>query len=678
MKAPLSLVPLLPVTVAFSGGIILSYTGLPIWCAGLWIIASVAIALGRRRYYACIVAAIALGQINMWIQSPSEKAVDSLIGEKFITADITAVKETETSQILKIRIILAGNDSLQMKRIAGIHSQIVIPAFSPSVAPGDRIFLKAKMSYPDSVEYFPDQLTYRKILHQQGILISGIAIPEDVYKVEESPAIMAIFPRIKTGVKNALLKSKLNGETKEFLITAITGDSSILDSDTRKTFAKAGTAHILALSGLHVGIIMAFCSLLLLPLIIYPTQRKTRIILIIISLWIFALITGLSPSATRAVIMASCLLTATLLQKRHSSFNALCLAALLILLFDPAALFSISFQLSFAAVAGILLYGNKLNPVSQRNRSVYTAVGFLTMSAGAMIATGIISAFYFHTFPVYFLIANILISPFLAPLIGSGIIIIFLSSTGASSQFLCTIADTLYSCVKGVSETIASLPGTNINHVTINGVTLIVWVCGLILFTLWLYRRRKAAGIGALICGTAFIALLFVTENPKAYGVYIIPQTYRTDIAVCSPSRIDIITTAMHREKVKVIEVNSRAFSEYMLKRNIDSLEIIDKEFSNACVIYNYPILTAGNKRILIANADMNLPSGATFDYILVCRGYKKSISELTAKYGYERILLSGDLHPRRLSNYVAECKKYGIRYSLIENNPLSNLLKAD
>ncbi|MBD5173495.1 MAG: ComEC/Rec2 family competence protein [Bacteroidales bacterium] len=675
MKAPLSLAPLLPVTIAFSGGIILTFAGVPLWCAGVWIIASIILAMQRLRYYATVVAAVALGQINLWIQSPSEASVKYLEGETFLSADVESVRETETSQILRVKIIRAGKDSSEMNRVADVRSQIVIPAFTPAVYPGERITLKAKMSFPDAVEYFPDQLTYHKILKRQGILISGIAIPEDIFKIEDSPAVLAVFPRIKTKVKNALLKSSLDGETKEFLVTAITGDSSILDNDTRKTFAKAGTAHILALSGLHVGIIMVFCSLLFMPLILYPSLRKARILLIITALWLFAFTTGLSASATRAVIMASCLLLAGLLQKRHSSFNALCLAALIILLFDPRALFNISFQLSFAAVAGILLFGNKLNPVSPRNREAYATMGFFTMSAGAMIATGVISGFYFHTFPLYFIIANVLTIPFLAPLIGSGVIIIILSLTGISSHYICKIADFLYGWMRGVSDTIANLPGASLNHLTISTVSLLIWFAAITFFALWLYSRRRVLIYSALICTFSFIVLVFTTSTDAPNGVYLIPQTYRTDIAVCSPTRIDIITTALHREKERVKESNLRSFSEYMLNRNIDSLAVSGTEFANDCVIYNHPILTVGSKRILIANTDITLPQGAVFDYILVCRGYKKSISELTKMYAPNLIILSGDLHPKRLSNYEKECRSLGVNYTLLKNNPLNNLL---
>ena len=229
--------------------------------------------------------------------------------------------------------------------------------------------------------------------------------------------------------------------------------------------------------------------------------------------------------------------------------------------------------------------------------------------------------------------------------------------------------------MRGVSDTIANLPGASINHLTISTVSLLVWFAAITFFALWLYSRRRVLIYSALICTFSFIVLVFTTSTDAPNGVYLIPQTYRTDIAVCSPTRIDIITTALHREKERVKESNLRSFSEYMLNRNIDSLAVSGTEFANDCVIYNHPILTVGSKRILIANTDITLPQGAVFDYILVCRGYKKSISELTKMYAPNLIILSGDLHPKRLSNYEKECCNLGVNYTLLKNNPLNNLL---
>ncbi len=678
MKAPLSLIPLLPVTLAFVAGIIFSYLGAPIWCTGVWVIAGITLALLRYRYYAALAIAVALGQTDMWIQQPNESIIQYLSGERYIEADVLAVRESETSRTLRVKIISAGKDSTDMSRIPNVLSHIVIPAFLPSISSGDRIMLMANMSKPDSIQYFPEQLTYKRILDRQGIAISGLAIPENIYSIHKSPSIYLKFVRLRNKIQNLILRSSLDSHTKEFLVTAITGDDSILDEETRKSFATAGTAHILALSGLHVAIIAALCSFILLPLIFVQYLRKWRAIVIILLLWIFAVMTGLSPSVTRAVIIASSLLLASLLQRRHSSFNALCLAALAILLFDPRALFNISFQLSFAAVCGILLFGKRLNPANQRNRSQYITIGFITMSIGAMLATGIISSYYFHSLPIYFLASNVLIAPVLTPLIGGGLLLIILEATTIPSEWLCNILNTLYSWITGVCDIIASLPGAEIKHIPVSGIAMIIWFITILMLAMWIYRRNKFYAVATCTSFLSFIILIFFPIKPEPYGVYIIPGTYRTDIAVCTPERVNIITTAGRHEHEKVKESSLRAFSDYMASRNIDSLSVTADNFSNSIVKYTHPILSTHNSHILIVDSTPLLKPGNKFDYILVCRGYRGTISELINLYSANFVILSGDLHPKRHANYENECKAHNIKYTSLKDSPFKNLLSSD
>lgn len=632
----------------------------------------------RYRYYAALALAITLGQTDMWIQQPDESVIISICGEKSIEADVLSVRETETSRTLKVKVISTGKDLTDMSRIPSVDAHIVIPAFLPSISPGDRIMVMANMSKPDSIQYFPEQLTYKKILDRQGIAVSGIAVPDNIYWVEKSPSLFSKFIRLKTNIQKLILRSDLDSGTKEFLVTAITGDSSILDENTREIFATAGTAHILALSGLHVAIIAAFCSCLLFPLILIPYIRKWRYLVILILLWIFAVITGLSPSVTRATIIASSLLLATLLQRKHSSFNALCLAALVILLFEPSALFTISFQLSFAAVCGILVFGKSLNPINQRNRSQYITIGFITMSIGAMLATGIITGHYFHSLPVYFLVSNVLIAPILTPLIGGGILLIILDAVTIPSGWLCSTLNTLYSWVTGVCDTIASLPGAEISHINISGIAMAIWFITVGVLALWLYKRKAFYCLATGIMLLSFIAIIIIPKKQETFGAYIIPETYRTDIAVCTPDKVEIITTAGSREHEKVKESSLRRFSDYMMSRNIDSLSIAGENFTNTVAKYTYPLLTTGKKHILIADSKPTLKPGVKLDYILVCRGYRGTISELMESYNAKLVILSGDLHPKRHSNYEKECKLHDIKYVSLKDSPFRNLLSDD
>ena len=138
------------------------------------------------------------------------------------------------------------------------------------------------------------------------------------------------------------------------------GDKSYMPDETRQIFSNAGIAHILALSGLHVGIIIVLISSILFPLGFF-IPRKIIYLITIVFLWIFAFITGMSASVVRASIMATFYLSAKILERQNDSINALLGAITLILIVNPSALYDVGLQLSALTVTSIILFSEKLN-----------------------------------------------------------------------------------------------------------------------------------------------------------------------------------------------------------------------------------------------------------------------------------------------------------------------------
>ena len=193
------------------------------------------------------------------------------------------------------------------------------------------------------------------------------------------------------------------------LLTALTlGDKELLPAETKATFARTGVSHLLALSGLHVGILY---TLLLLPTL--PLGRRHRwirslfLLLVLTALWGFALLTGLSASVVRSVTMYSLLTITLLLDTPDVSLNKLVAAALLLLIVRPYWLFDVGFQLSCTGVASILYLGPPLQALyTARTRWKKYLWSFFTVSTAAQVGTAPLVACYFGTFSPYFLVAN--------------------------------------------------------------------------------------------------------------------------------------------------------------------------------------------------------------------------------------------------------------------------------
>ena len=215
------------------------------------------------------------------------------------------------------------------------------------------------------------------------------------------------------------------------------GQRQTIDKTIYNNYVNSGTIHILAVSGLHVGIILWILNFLFKPLLYLKYGNYIRPIVLVTILWSFAVIAGLSPSVTRAVTMFSIISIAMHLKRPTNIYNTLVISAFVILLFKPAFLFEVGFQMSYLAVLGIVsvqpiiykLWKPKFL-VTDKLWQIFT----VTLAAQAGVVP--ISLFYFHQFPGLFFISNVVVIPFLGLILGFGLLIIALALMTALPNFM--------------------------------------------------------------------------------------------------------------------------------------------------------------------------------------------------------------------------------------------------
>lgn len=207
------------------------------------------------------------------------------------------------------------------------------------------------------------------------------------------------------------------------------GDKSALTKELRETYSKTGASHILALSGLHLGIIY----LLLFRLTLGRRRFWLSQVAIILSIWAFAFLTGLSTSVVRSATMISIYALFSVGGRHRSPVNILCFTAIVMLLVNPASLFDIGFQLSFSAVLAILL----LMPLFESffpehyfegrplQHYIYNMVG---LSVAAQVGVAPLIAFYFGRFSTYFLLTNFIVIPAATMILYGALLVVMIPS----------------------------------------------------------------------------------------------------------------------------------------------------------------------------------------------------------------------------------------------------------
>jgi len=272
-----------------------------------------------------------------------------------------------------------------------------------------------------------------------------------------------------------------------FASALILGQRGDLDQSILNSYVQTGTIHALSVSGMHVGIIYLVLNTLLWFMDRNLWMKVLRAIFMIILIWFYALLTGLSPSVLRAAVMLSVMITARLTAKQANSTNILAFAAFSLLVCDPLLIRDIGFQLSFLAVGGLIW----LQPVFERcwspgNRVLRKIWSAVAMSLAAQLATTPLSIYYFHQFPVYFLFSNLFIAIPVALLMYTGIAILLFRIT-----WICPLFEWLTDFMNTGLHSISSLPCSVVNDLWISKAQVLLMYMVLVAIGSLLHAHRQ-------------------------------------------------------------------------------------------------------------------------------------------------------------------------------------------
>ena len=560
--------PLLPIAVALALGIVLA-AGLH---TALWLIAPRAIAVGalvmRRSYVALSAAAVALGGMLYMTGADDTQLPPQVIESTAATYSgvIREYREYDTGQSLLVRVDSCdGSDCPSFLCIA------VVPGLYPSLQERDRIGFRAEFRPIESHAVLPDEVDRYATLARLGVTAEGYIRPNDFTHIAPEPGLLNDIRRLRYGVQRAIVESGLSVPAQHFMIAALTGDREYLTPETRDIYVNSGIAHVLALSGLHVGILMACVMLLLSPLRVWRMQWLVRV-LTLLMLWLFAVLTGLTPSVVRAVVMASVWLLANSLERRVSPLNALAFAAIVIMMFEPRAIFTVGFQLSFAAVAGVILLSDRLNPVRDYSSPWRWPAECAAVTLAAVISTGIISAYYFNVFPIYFIVANFPVALLLPPLLGGGLLLTGLTAIGVQCAPLASIVSGLHSIIHSSARAISSFPAAIVRDVSVEPWEVVIYfaVCILVVAGVALHRRFPV--YAGAICGLTSIGAhyLFPPVFPSS-ELFITRSRTETTMVIREGEHMRTFTTARAALAPDVMSRDSVRYHRYMLRRRVSS-----------------------------------------------------------------------------------------------------------
>ena len=282
-----------------------------------------------------------------------------------------------------------------------------------------------------------------------------------------------------------------DGQEQGILMALVLGVTDGLDSEVLSAYAASGAMHVLAVSGMHVSILYGILLFAFKPIRKSPASEWSIAVICLLLLWMYAFVTGLSPSVLRAVTMFSFVAVARPLGRNTNIYNTLAASAFILLLYDPWLILSVGFQLSYLAVWGIVYLQRPLNNLwAAPNTLLHWAWQITTVSIAAQWTTVAISIYYFHQFPTYFLLANLVVIPASTVVLVGGIVLLVISPVTAIAAPLGTM---LQWCTQYMDEALfltERLPGSLWQPVYLNGVgTVALFMLLFSLVLLFQYRR---------------------------------------------------------------------------------------------------------------------------------------------------------------------------------------------
>ncbi|MFC4634780.1 ComEC/Rec2 family competence protein [Dokdonia ponticola] len=390
----------------------------------------------------------------------------------------------------------------------------------------------------------PYQFDYGTYLKKKQIygqfFINGDQLLKAAQSTENSRVVAL---RFRESVINSLKKQPFSNEQLAIIQALLLGQRQDIDTEMSNQYASAGMMHILAVSGLHVGILLLLLRFMTRPISI-KKWRWIRSGMIIGLLWCFACITGLSPSVLRAVTMFSFLELGSCLGGKRRTHDALLFSAFILLVIDPSLLYQVGFQLSYLAVIAILWLQPWLSGFYRPKNYILDKLwGIITVSIAAQVGVLPLSLFYFHQFPGLFLISNIVVLPFLGILLSLGILVVSLSYFGILPNLIALGYGKIIDALNYFIGWVASKENFVIDHIAVSFNSMLLWYLVIITFFYLLKKYQYKRLLFFLTTLTLMLSIhIYQKTHREASHLTIFHKNKETLMGLYSPDTLIVYT----------------------------------------------------------------------------------------------------------------------------------------
>jgi len=585
--------------------------------------------------------------------------------------------ETENS-IKAFGKIMCIKDSLDYKQVnAKILLYFKKDSNSKKLNIGDQLVIN---SYLNDIRHNgnPNAFNYKKYLSYKQIQYQTF-IKSGKWRLINSNIGNSIYlssNKIRKKLFSIYQKYGIRGEELAVLSALTLGYKNDLSDELKQSYSNSGAMHILAVSGLHVGIIFIILNSLLFFLEKNLLSKIIKVTIVISFLAFYTLLTGMSSSVLRAFIMFTCLSVGKLLNRQNNIYNTLAVSAFLILTFNPYAIMDVGFQLSYTAVLSIVFFQSRIYSLINVDNYFGNKIWeLLSVSIAAQIGTFPIAIYYFHQFPNYFWLTNIFIIPAATIIIGLSVVLLSVSWINSLSIIIAKVISTIIFLLNLIITTIEKLPYSVSDNIFISLQENIIYYIIIITISAYLVlKKTKYLKFSLLLIIVLLVFKIYdnsMSIKQNKIVVYNISKTTAIDFIYGRSNKLYTVSNDTNKLK-KSIKYN---ISNYWGNCNIDNTNICiyDNSIKNSrldtgaeIAIYNKFIYFKGKRVLILDNNDYYNKKSENkiyVDILIISNNAKIKPEELVTMFYFSNLVFDSSISYWKLESWKKYCKNNNLPF---------------
>ncbi|MEM6515780.1 MAG: ComEC/Rec2 family competence protein [Bacteroidota bacterium] len=498
----------------------------------------------------------------------------------------------------------------------------------------------------------PYQFDYRAYLARQNVFRQISVEHNSMLKLESNETSAFGFAgRLRDNINIKLKEYNFKSNELAIINALLLGQRQDMDRAVYQEFINAGVVHVLAVSGLHIGIMLLILNNLLKPIERLRHGFFIKTILLIALLWSYAIIAGLSPSITRAVAMFTVVAIGMNLKRPANIYNTLAISMFFILLVKPMFIFEVGFQLSYTAVFAIVTIQPLLYKLWLPK---WKATDYLwqifTVTIAAQIGVAPISIFYFHQFPSLFFVANMVIIPFLPLILGIGILVIVLALLNGLPNFLAEFYGGIINLMNTIVRWVSEKEQFLVENISLSLFQMIFIYLFFISLILWIRRPKYKRFMTSLGC----ILLIQVSFLVQTY------QNQSNHLVVFHKSRYSIIGQKTAVDLRVFHNLDSSKFRSERIVKDYVIGNFVDRVYSDS--IRSYYKFKA-NKILLVDSLGIYNIKSFQPDYVLLRNSPRVNLERLIDSLNPKQIIADGSNYKPYTERWNRTCAKNGVEF---------------